>query len=336
MVFVKYTENSELEEEMNPYLKIRQLREKGIYKFSHGHRTLNHFHDQLMKKTVQVAIEKVESEFGPVPALFAFFTMGSAARSEQSIWSDQDHGLIFAGNEQEKPYFLQLGTEISKGLHEVGYEYCDGNVMASNMKWCHSIGGWEKQLTEWLDEASWESLRYFTTFFDSRVLLGEEGYLRSLKETSISRLNEESFLYSRLLENISHVKKGIGVLGQFLPDIYGKKPGHLNSKDTIFFPYVNSIRLLALKEAILDPSTINRFEKLPLHLSHIKSYQSHFERLLELRLLLKRNATNYEDVHYVKIDSLSKFEKQELKQIMKKGYKLFNETKEIILKGCRS
>jgi CBS domain-containing protein len=335
MVVVNQPENSELEEEMTPYLEVKQLRDNNIHMFSDDHLALNNFHDHLMIKTVQKAIDKAESEYGPAPAHFAFFTMGSAARFEQSIWSDQDHGLIFAGSEESKSYFLLLGAEISKGLHEVGYEYCDGKVMASNTKWCNSISAWEEQLTNWLDKASWETLRYFSTFYDSRVLVGEEGFLRILKELCIKRLREEPYLYIRLLNNISHVKKGIGILGQFLPDTYGKVAGRLNLKEVIFFPYVNSIRLLALKEGILDPSTVSRFEKLHSGYSNIKSYQSHFERLLQLRLLLKKDATNYGDVHLLKLDILTKPEKHELKQIMKKGYKLFQETKEIIHKGCR-
>lgn len=336
MVVINHSEKSEIDEEMNSYLEIKQLRDKNIHKYSDDYHALNNFHDKLMKKTVQIAIEKVESEVGSAPAHFAFFTMGSSGRSEQSMWSDQDHGLIFAGNEQMKPYFLQLGTEISKGLYVVGYEYCDGKVMASNSKWCHSISAWELQLRDWLDEASWETLRYFSTFYDSRVLAGEEDVLQILKEISIKKLKEEPYLYIRLLDNISHVKKGIGILGQFLPDTYGKEAGRLNIKESIFFPYVNSIRLLALKEGILEPSTLSRFEKLPLGYSNIFGYQSNFKRLLELRISLKRDANDYEDGHFLTLDALTKSEKRELKQIMKNAYKLFRETKEIIRKGCQA
>lgn len=336
MAVVNHSENMELEEFKNHYLKIRQWRDEHIHEVCEDSKALNDFHDKLIKTTVQKAIEKVESELGPAPAHFAFFIMGSGGRSEQSIWSDQDHGIIFDGKDEFKSYFLYLGNEISDGLHVVGYEYCDGKVMSSNPKWCNSMDGWKKQIGDWLNEASWETLRYFSTFFDSRVLLGEAGFLKKLKELAFHKLKNEPYLYIRLLENISHMKKGIGILGQLLPDSYGKEAGSMNMKAVIFFPYVNSLRLLALKEEITAPSTLTRFQLLPDSYMNIKKYQSSFERLLYLRLYYKKYSKSYDDVHFLNIDSLTKSEKQELKRIMKNGYKLFAETKDIIRKGCSS
>lgn len=334
MVVVNHWENGELENHQNRYLEIRQWRDEHIHEVCEDPIALNGFHDRLMKTTVHKAIEKIESEFGPAPAHFAVFIMGSGGRSEQSIWSDQDHGIIFSGNGDFQSYFLKLGIEISNGLHVVGYEFCDGKVMSSNPKWCHSIEAWERQISDWLNEASWESLRYFSTFFDSRVLIGDDSFLGRLKELAFQHLKKEPYLYIRLLENISHMKKGLGILGQFLPDSFGKETGSINMKEVIFFPYVNSLRLLSLKEEILSPSTLTRFQQLPNSYDHIKQYQYSFEKLLTLRLYFKKHSTSYEDVHLLQVDSLTKSEKQELKQIMKKGYKLFAETKHIIHKGC--
>lgn len=336
MTVVNFPEYRELGEHSNRYQEIRQWRNEHIHEVWDHSIALNEFHDKLIKTTVQISIEKVESELGPAPAHFAFFVMGSGGRSEQAVWSDQDHGIIFAGNEDCTSYFLQLGTEISFGLNIVGYEFCDGKVMSSNPKWCRSIAAWEQQIIDWLDEASWESLRYFSTFFDSRVLIGNISFLNGLKKLSFTILKEDPHLYIRLLENISHMKKGLGVLGQLLPNSTGKVTGSINMKAVIFFPYVNSLRLLALKEEIIAPSTIARFEQLPSHYINIKKYQSSFEKLLQLRLYYKKHSKSYEDVHLLIVDSLTKPEKQELKQIMKKGYKLFDETKEIIRKGCSS
>jgi CBS domain-containing protein len=335
MVAVNPSDNGE-KEHLNRYLEIRQWRDEHIHEVLEDPIALNGFHDRVMKTTVHQAIKTVESEFGPAPAHFAVFIMGSGGRSEQSIWSDQDHGIIFAGNEDMKSYFLHVGTEISNGLHVVGYEYCDGKVMSSNPKWCRSIDAWEAQISDWLNEASWVSLRYFSTFFDSRVLIGDDSFLVRLKELALQHLKKEPYLYTRLLENISHVKKGLGILGQFLPDSFGKETGCINMKEVIFFPYVNSLRLLALKEEILSPSTLTRFQQLPDHYRSIKQYQSSFEKLLRLRLYFKKDSASYEDVHLLHVDTLTKSEKHELKQIMKNGYKLFSQTKHMIQKGCSS
>lgn len=336
MVVVNHSDNDEFEAYINCYLEMRQWRDKHIHKVWENPIALNQFHDMLIKTTVQKAIEKVESELGPAPAHFAFFIMGSGGRSEQSIWSDQDHGIIFAGNEGFKSYFLRMGEEISNGLSVVGYELCDGKVMSSNPKWCNSVASWEQQISNWLNEASWESLRYFSTFFDSRVLIGEDGFLLRLKEFAFNHLRKDPYLYIRLFENIRHMKKGLGILGQFLPDSFGKETRCINMKEVIFFPYINSLRLLSLKEGIFNPSTLARFQQLPNRYTNIKKYQVDFEKLLHLRLYFKKQSKSYEDVHLLNVDYLAKSEKQELKQIMKHGYRLFNETKHIINKGCSS
>lgn len=334
MIAKNHPENSQLEEPNSHYHELRKWRNEHIQDVLDDPNALNEFHDQLMKTAVQTAIKKVESELGPAPAHFAFFLMGSGGRSEQSVWSDQDHGIIFSGDEANKAYFLKIGEEIAVGLDIVGYDACDGWVMASNKKWCNSIEVWEQQITDWLEEASFDSMRYFSTFFDSRVLIGDPSYLRRLKEHAFIYLKESPHLLNRFVDNISHLKKGLGILGQFLPDTFGKESGNINMKEVIFFPYVNSMRVLALKEQILATPTLARFQQLPNRYSQIKQYESDFKRLLDLRLHLKKDAACYDEVHFLNIGSLTKSEKKELKQIMKHGYKLFAEAKEIIKKGC--
>ncbi|WP_078549388.1 DUF294 nucleotidyltransferase-like domain-containing protein [Litchfieldia alkalitelluris] len=320
---------------MNDELSLlKQWRDEHIKAYTNNHESLNQFHDGLMTKTIQLVIKKVASEQGTPPAHFAFFLMGSAGRSEQSVWSDQDHGIIFEGHGKgHQDYFLRLGKEISDALAKVGYEYCDGKVMASNVLWCKSLSEWKEQISSWLIEESWESLRHFSTFFDSRVLIGEHQLLSSLKELAFVRLNSNPRLYLRLLENVSHIKKGVGLFGQLIPIDTGEETGSINLKEKVFFSYVNSLRLLALKEKISEPSTLSRFMLLADDYKNIKDYQNDFVSLLQYRLYFQQNSTSYEGVHYLKLESLTKKEKQEIKRIMKRGYKLFSETRAIIEKG---
>jgi CBS domain-containing protein len=317
--------------------ELKQWREKEIPTVSLDHVKLNLFHDQLIKKVVKLATKKVKGEWGIPPAPFTFFVMGSAGRFEQLVWSDQDHGIIFEGEDEENlQYFLKLGAEISEGLLSVGYPLCDGKVMASNSLWCKSSKSWETQVINWLNQQSLESLRYFSTFFDSRVLLGNPQTLLKLKKTAFLRLNQSPELYHRLLENVIHVKKGLGPFGQLLPTLHGEDSGTIQLKQTVFFPYVNSIRLLALKEKITVPSTLSRLQRLPDSYNEIKGFEQDFRKLLNLRLYFQRHVKSYSRVHLLQVDNLTKEEKQELKRMMKRGYKLFDETKVLIERGCPS
>ncbi|GAF21447.1 signal-transduction protein containing cAMP-binding and CBS domains [Bacillus sp. JCM 19047] len=88
--------------------------------------------EQRRNDAVQVALDKTIKELGEIPAPFAFFFMGSAGREEQLYQTDQDHGIIYDGEEACQRYFLFLGEEIVKALEDKGYERCTGGVMASN------------------------------------------------------------------------------------------------------------------------------------------------------------------------------------------------------------
>ncbi|SDL91695.1 DUF294 nucleotidyltransferase-like domain-containing protein [Sediminibacillus halophilus] len=299
-----------------------------------NHQKLNAYHDQLMAQTVQLAMEKVKGELGDPPAPFAFFLMGSAGRYEQSVWSDQDHGIIFAGDDLCKSYFLRAGTEISNALELVGYERCDGEVMSSNPLWCNSLVEWHQQITAWMTEASWQTLRHFSTFFDSRVLIGDTNYLTELKHTAFSILEQQPDLFHRLIDNVDFYRKGIGIFGQLLPEQQGEQSGTIHLKQKALFPYVNALRLLALKNKIFAPSTLSRFSQLPEGYQSLQTYEKDFRALLDFRLKFRREAKTYKEVHLISIQDLSKQEKQELKSMMRKGYKLFSKTKTKIEEAC--
>ncbi|GAE94965.1 signal transduction protein [Gracilibacillus boraciitolerans JCM 21714] len=315
------------------YEELKQYREQNIQKQA-THQQLNDFHDKVMKNTVELAIKKVEKEQGQIPAPFAFFIMGSAGRMEQSVWSDQDHGIIYAGDEEEKEYFLFLGKEIVSGLEEVGYERCDGKVMASESMWTNSIDNWENQVMEWLDEASWQSLRHFLTFFDSRVLIGKQTFLTEIKQSVFIYIKSHPDIVRRLIDNVAFIKKGVGVFGQLLPEQIGKMAGQINIKTTTLFPYVNSLRLLALINQEPKASTLARFRALQSKYSYIEEYRTLFESLLEFKLPFAQHANNYEEVHYIPIKQLSKSDKQVLKEYIKTGTELFNQTKNILKEEC--
>ncbi|KHE73059.1 DUF294 nucleotidyltransferase-like domain-containing protein, partial [Halobacillus sp. BBL2006] len=305
-------------------------REKTLDSVADDHLQLNAFHDQLMYQTISIAQDKIESEQGKSPAPFAFFLMGSAGRFEQSVWSDQDHGIVFDGPDHYQDYFLNLGAEISHGLEVVGYEKCEGNVMASNPLWCQSIESFNKQMEEWLDEESWQSLRNFSIFIDSRVLDGNEDYLLQVKKTCFNILENNPHLYSRLIDNFEFIKKGVGVFGQLLPEQRQGVNGEIHLKQTAYFPYVNALRILALKKGVSAAPTLERFEILNYNYPFIEAYEKDFRELLEFRLRFRKEATSYDKVHLLPIARLSRQDKQELKHLIKRGQKLFSKSKSML------
>ncbi|WP_165998407.1 DUF294 nucleotidyltransferase-like domain-containing protein [Bacillus sp. Cs-700] len=324
-----------MEDGFDKYEDLKNMREQQMKHVATDHIELNQFHDQLMTRVVHLATEKVKKEWGPPPSPFSFFLMGSGGRFEQALWSDQDHGIVYettSGEAQE--YFLKLGKEISDGLHAVGYEYCDGNVMASNSLWCKSVEEWKDQLENWMEDESFDAIRHLLIFIDARVLVGRESFIESLKEVIHLKIDDAPYLLKRMLKNTMRLQKGIGVFGQILVETHGSHTGEINLKQTALFPYVNAVRLLSLKEKMMKTSTLSRLDVFSeKRQSEWKQYEDSFRQLLQFRLHYG-GRENYEAVHYVKIDSLPKERKKELKDMMKQGIELYNETTKTIEKGC--
>jgi CBS domain-containing protein len=318
-----------------PYSNLIKWRDEKWMEHQDSSQALNEFHDEMMKKVFHVALQKHSAQFGPVPCRYEWFVMGSGGRFEQAIISDQDHGLIYEENSEDaKRYFLSLGKELADGLNEVGYPYCDGNVMSSNPVWNKSIVEWEEQLLKWLTEESFECIRFLLIFYDARVLVGEEVYCKKLKKLIHDYVKRNPHLLERLLENTQHVKKAVGFFHQFLTESHGLHAGSIDLKQSGFFPYVNNVRLLAMKESVEATSTLTRLKKL-CSMSNYKEDLSwcsdEFEKLLHYRLQYHKKTTeNYDDIHYLNIKELSKDERKDMKHILLNGQKLQNYTQSVI------
>ena len=308
---------------MQTYEAIKEWKDGNITSFLTSNDSLNQFHDQVMLKVLEVAKRKVSNEAPPCE--FTWFITGSGGRMEQGLISDQDHGIIFElSSPENNHYFKALGEEISFGMDCVGYPYCNGKIMSSNPIWCKSLVEWEKQIDSWMENNSWESIRYLQIFFDARSLDGNGNYIHLLKRKIYEYQLEHPALLQRFAANVKHIKNVIGPMGQILTEQKGIYQGFVNLKYAAFLPYVNSIRLLSIKEGIFETSTMERIKKLQEmnHYDQLLQYTDlNFEILTKYRLSLF-NAKQYDDTHYLKIKELSKEQRKELKRVFKDGKKI--------------
>lgn len=336
LILNKREEVSLMHSHFDSYQSIKKWKDEHIHKYESDTLALNKFHDDMMKSASQIALFHLEKNVGPPPCEFTWFITGSGGRYEQGIISDQDHGLVYEeDSETARKYFKKLGDELSMGLHLIGYPYCEGNVMSSNPLWCKSLEGWKNQLVQWMDEKSWESIRFLQIFYDCRSLIGQSKFINELKKTIIDYQDHK--LLQRFMDNIQHIKNSVGPLGQIYVEHSGQYEGCIDLKKAAFLPYVNAIRLLAIKEGITETSTLGRIEllsKFDAYRKEMLYYKKNFEKLLQYRILLFTNAKAYDDVHYLNIKKMSKEEKRDIKKILRDGKKLHQHVQGIIDKGC--
>ncbi|WP_282171784.1 DUF294 nucleotidyltransferase-like domain-containing protein [Cytobacillus firmus] len=326
-----------MESTFNSYQSLKMWKEEQILKYRSDASALNDFHDIIMKAVIRMALERTKKMERPSSWKFAWFTMGSSGRREQGFLSDQDHGLVFeSGAAEAEKYFLELGEEVSKGLQAVGYPFCEGNVMSSNPLWCKSLSEWKKQIHAWMQEESLQTIRNLHIFFDSRVLTGEEEYIAELKSFIHVNLQKSPHLLTRMVETSMHMKKSVGPFGQLLAEEKGSHQGELDLKYAAFIPYVNAVRILAVKEGILDTSTIARMNKIMNINGYggLGKYRNNFAVLLKWRLQSYRQTDAYDDTHYIQLKTLSISERNELKDILKDAKKLHQFVVRTIQKGA--
>lgn len=308
---------------LEAYEEIKEWKNEELKNHCSNITELNQFHDQVMKKVFQVTVSCFHMEVPPCS--FSWLITGSGGRFEQGLISDQDHGIVYQDDSEEhQAYFWQLGQELSKGLDYVGYPYCKGNIMSSNPLWCQSLTQWKEQLHSWMEEGSWESIRYLQIFLDSRCLVGEEAFCQELKEYIFQYRSRHPYLLGRFVENVMHIKKAMNPLGQLLTSNVNGHTQSFDLKYAAFLPYVNAVRILALQAGIFETSTVNRMEKLiemNVHQEMMISAKSKFQRLLEIRME-NAKGEKYEDSRFLRLNLLDSMEKKELKRIVKGGYKL--------------
>jgi len=295
---------------------------------------LNHLHDQLILRVVEITLHSMQEKGFNSPPPFSFFVMGSAGREEQGLWSDQDHGLVYIGLENAYLYFKEFAMELTESLHHVGYEKCDGQVMSTNQKWSKSVEQWEHQLIQWTEQRDWESIRNILTFMDARSLTGEHHLIQKLKTVIWKQMKSNEDLLKRMSENTMFVKKPTNLLGQIIIERYGPYSGHFNLKENALVPYINAIRLLAMKEQIISSSTEERLKYICNQPKYetILPYLQAYRQLLTFRsnYFKKYPPKSYEESHYVRLDDLTSQEKQTLKDLLRKGKKLHSLAKKMI------
>ena len=93
---------------------------------------------------------------GRVPGLrqIGGLALGSAARHEQALHTDQDHALAYEPQgrpvEDVDPYFAELAEFVTAALEDAGIHRCKGDAMASNQAMRRSVQGWVDAFRGWM------------------------------------------------------------------------------------------------------------------------------------------------------------------------------------------
>lgn len=247
--------------------RIRQLVDNML---AHGASStqITHIVTLLNDHTVTRVIELTIEEMGDPGIPFTWLCFGSEGRQEQTLFTDQDNGILFEADTPEeaekiRQRLLPLALRVNHGLAQCGFTLCKGKIMASNPELCLSRNEWSTRFHAIVRDSTPEHLLGSTIFFDLRVIWGPDEGCKLLRHELMEHI-EACTLFQRLMaENALHHRPPVGRIRDFKVSRQGDdKAATLDLKTQGLTPFVDGARLLALANGVPATNTLDRLHGL--------------------------------------------------------------------------
>ncbi|MCW5633783.1 MAG: hypothetical protein KIT17_10645 [Rubrivivax sp.] len=142
---------------------------------------------ELNDRVSTAAVRLVAASEGRDLGRACWLAFGSQARSEQTLLTDQDNGLVFAARDEadaraQRPAWLAFGRRVNELLARCGYPLCDGQLMAGQPPCCLSPAEWCQRFEHWLAHGDGNALFAARIYFDVRAVAGDVALAQPLLE----------------------------------------------------------------------------------------------------------------------------------------------------------
>jgi CBS domain-containing protein len=196
-----------------------------------------------------------EAVLGPPPCPYALLILGSGARAESTLRTDQDHALVLADDPPagSGEWFAALAEHLAATLERCGLPRCPGDVMATNPARRVPCRAWQDQFGRWIQEPEEQALLEAAVFFDFRQLHGDLDAEAALRPVIRTAAGNRRFL-GRLARAALRRRPPLG----FLRHLRGDHQGRIDLKAHGTAPIVDLARLLALEAGCVEIATVAR------------------------------------------------------------------------------
>lgn len=215
------------------------------------------------RSLTQRLLELAEQELGPPPVPYCFMALGSMARDEQLIVTDQDNALVLDNRFDPRvhdDYFLKLATFVSDGLAACGYSYCKGGIMATNPQWRQPLRVWKGYFTQWIERPNPQTLLNSCIFFDLDSVYGEAELVESLKDLLAEKASQNPLFLASLARNALNRTPPLGFFRTFVMEKDGQQNNIINLKGRGTAPLTDLIRVHALAAGSKAQNSLDRLD----------------------------------------------------------------------------
>lgn len=274
----------------------------------------------LIRRCIDLAILKI----GSPPVSFAWLSIGSQARKEQLLLTDQDNMLLFEDVSAEahksvKEYFLQLSHLVVNDLVAIGYKKCLDGHNSTNTMWCKSYTDWTKQYDVWMNTPGEKSDDSNGIFFDYEFVYGEIDLEENLTEHLMQNIPNNKKFLAYLATDALRKPAPLTFFKQFNVEEDGPNKDLFDIKHRAIAPLIDTARVLVLSHGIRGVNnTYLRFKQLAMHESkYTEIYQNAADAIVELsKMRTVEGLKNNSDGQYINVDEMSKSDREKLKNCL--------------------
>ncbi len=196
--------------------------------------------DRVQRRLLTLAF----TEYGDPPGHYGWIAFGSQARREQTLQSDQDHGLVLPDDldADGHAWWATVAEWMVDALERCGYPRCNGGVMAANAAWRHTVSGWRRAFADWIARPSEKHLMDSTIAFDLRTVAGKLQVAELLAPVIASAAQHDVFL-ARLARDATRHRPPLGFFKRFAVERSGEHAGSFDVKAGVTLPIADIGRL---------------------------------------------------------------------------------------------
>jgi len=234
---------------------VRSLLDQGVDPIDIGH-VVGVAIDHLTVRAIELRI----AEAGETPAPFAWIALGSAARHEQALLTDQDHAIAYGPHDEAadvESYFGGLATAVTDTLASCGIARCRGNVMAENPAWRRTVDDWRRAFVRYVADPELMGTRVSSIAFDYRRIVGAVDVESVLDAVIRASRSDRGFL-RRLMRVAVEQRPPIGRFREIVVERRGANRGSIDVKHGGIMIVTNLARLFAIEAGISENRTIER------------------------------------------------------------------------------
>jgi CBS domain-containing protein len=213
--------------------------------------------DATTRRLLELAIARL----GEPPVPWAWLALGSAARQEQALHTDQDHAFAYdpgaASSADLDEHLARIAASVTDGLAASGIPRCHGDAMASHPMMRRSLEGWCGAFRSWISEPGTRGSILLSIAFDFRTVAGPlevEAPLDDLLRT----IPEHPLFLRHLAKRALDHRPPTGFFRDLVVEARGDHAGQLDVKHGGIAIVTNLARAYALGRGRTEKRTLQR------------------------------------------------------------------------------